>query len=361
MARKDASQSSSRGLNDVAGIALATAALLLMVALLSYDHGDSAVNIVPANNQPHNLGGPLGAWVALRLFWVFGIGAFMIPVLLLMYGLGYIFQFLAYLQRRWLWGAVLLLCCMGLASTFETDFRFLQHLQRGLNAPSVGGLIGQFLEQHGFRVTAAPDGKAMRRVMAQGSIDLVILDLMLPDENGLALCRDLRATSRVPVIFLTAAGSETDRVVGLEMGADDYLAKPFSTRELLARVRAVLRRTGPQAIEDVSPSRGSLLAFSGWTLDTGRRQLRSPDGVLVELSGGEYELLSALLNSPNIVLTRDQLLDVTRGRAAGPFDRTIDVQVGRLRRKIEADPKSPELIKTVRGGGYVLASTVERK
>ena len=148
MARKDASQSSSRGLNDVAGIALATAALLLMVALLSYDHGDSAVNIVPANNQPHNLGGPLGAWVALRLFWVFGIGAFMIPVLLLMYGLGYIFQFLAYLQRRWLWGAVLLLCCMGLASTFETDFRFLQHLQRGLNAPSVGGLIGQFLEQH---------------------------------------------------------------------------------------------------------------------------------------------------------------------------------------------------------------------
>jgi len=147
VARKDAPQSQSHGLNDVIGIVLGAAALLLMVALFSYDTFDSALNRVPPNNPPHNLGGPLGAWVAAKLFWVFGIGAFMIPVLLLMFGLGYIFQFLAYLQRRWLWGAVLLLCCIGLASVFEMDFRLLHHLQKTLNAPSVGGLIGQFLEQ----------------------------------------------------------------------------------------------------------------------------------------------------------------------------------------------------------------------
>ena len=192
---------------------------------------------------------------------------------------------------------------------------------------------------------------------------LVILDLMLPGEDGLALCREIRAASRVPIIFLTAVNSEADRVVGLEMGADDYLAKPFSTRELLARVRAVLRRAAPPSDAAAEPTpkaaSGRRLWFSGWTLDTGRRLLTAPDGVLVELSGGEYELLVAFLERPQIVLTRDQLLDITRGRDAGPFDRAIDMQVGRLRRKIEADPKSPELIKTVRGGGYVLASQVE--
>jgi len=162
---------------------------------------------------------------------------------------------------------------------------------------------------------------------------------------------------------LTALGSEADRVVGLEMGADDYLSKPFSARELLARIRAVLRRTAPgemvplQAKENAAD--GRFLRFSDWTLDTGRRQLKSPDGVLVELSGGEYELLLAFLERPQIVLTRDQLLDITRGRFGGPFDRAIDMQVGRLRRKIEADLKNPALIQTVRGGGYVLASTVE--
>lgn len=224
-------------------------------------------------------------------------------------------------------------------------------------------LVRQFLEPHGFHVTGVADGVAMRAALASDPADLIILDLMLPGEDGLALCRQLRISSRTPIIFLTALGSEADRVVGLEMGADDYLSKPFSARELLARIRAVLRRTAPgemvplQAKENAAD--GRFLRFSDWTLDTGRRQLKSPDGVLVELSGGEYELLLAFLERPQIVLTRDQLLDITRGRFGGPFDRAIDMQVGRLRRKIEADLKNPALIQTVRGGGYVLASTVE--
>ena len=226
-------------------------------------------------------------------------------------------------------------------------------------------LVRQFLEPHGFRVTGVADGPAMRTALASEAADLIVLDLMLPGDDGLALCRQLRETSRTPIIFLTALNSEADRVVGLEMGADDYLSKPFSARELLARIRAVLRRAAPgEAV--VSHGEGSiaearLLHFSGWTLDVGRRQLKSQDGVLVVLSGGEYDLLLAFLERPQVVLSRDQLLDVTRGRFAGPFDRAIDVQVGRLRRKVEADPKSPALIKTVRGGGYVLASTVERR
>jgi two-component system OmpR family response regulator len=203
----------------------------------------------------------------------------------------------------------------------------------------------------------------MRESLASDPADLVVLDMMLPGEDGLALCRQLRAHDRTPIIFLTALSGEADRVAGLETGADDYLAKPFSTRELLARVRAVLRRAAPSAtidepIREKEAPLGRRLGFSGWTLDTGRRQLAAPDGVLVDLSGGEYELLLAFLRSPHVVLNRDQLLDATRGRLAGPFDRAIDVQVGRLRRKIEADPKNPTLIKTVRGGGYVLASAV---
>jgi two-component system OmpR family response regulator len=224
-------------------------------------------------------------------------------------------------------------------------------------------LVARFLEPHGFRVASAGDGPSMRAALAREPADLVILDMMLPGEDGLSLCRDIRAASRVPIIFLTALNSEADRVVGLEMGADDYLSKPFSTRELLARTRAVLRRAAPPPDAVAEPTAnaafGRRLGFSGWTLDTGRRQLTAPDGVLVDLSGGEYELLVAFLERPRLVLTRDQLLDITRGRDAGPFDRAIDMQVGRLRRKIEADPKTPELIKTVRGGGYVLASQVE--
>jgi len=219
----------------------------------------------------------------------------------------------------------------------------------------IGELLGAFLGGEGFRVTAVEDGAAMRRVVAAGTVGVVILDLMLPGEDGLSLLRHLRATSRLPVIMLTAMGSEADRVAGLELGADDYLAKPFSTRELLARIKAVLRRagTGPAPSMDV-------LQFAGWRLDTGRRQLRAPDGVLVELTGGEFDLLLAFLLNPQRILTREQLLDLARGRVAGPFDRTIDVQVGRLRRRLEADPKNPDLIKTVRSGGYMLAAEVVR-
>jgi two-component system, OmpR family, response regulator len=218
-------------------------------------------------------------------------------------------------------------------------------------------LLTQFLNQQGYHATAVADGQAMRRALAGEPADLVILDLMLPGEDGLSLCRALRAT-RLPIIMLTAMGSEADRVVGLEMGADDYLAKPFSTRELLARIRAVLRRTAqpPPTAETVT----ELLEFAGWQLDTARRRLMSPDRVLVEMTSGEYDLLLAFLHHPHQVLSRDQILDLARGRVAGPLDRTIDVQVGRLRRKLEADPRTPELIKTVRGGGYVLTADVRR-
>ena len=222
-------------------------------------------------------------------------------------------------------------------------------------------LVRQFLEPHGFRVTAVSDGASMRSGLAADPADLIVLDLMLPGEDGLELCRQLRAVSRMPIIFLTAVNGEADRVVGLEMGADDYLSKPFSARELLARIRAVLRRAAPaegEAPYATLAMASRVLRFSGWSLDVGRRQLRAPDGVLVDLSGGEYELLLAFLERPQVVLTRDQLLDITRGRFGGPYDRAIDMQVGRLRRKIEADPKNPTLIKTVRGGGYVLASAV---
>ena len=232
--------------------------------------------------------------------------------------------------------------------------------------PDILALVSQFLAPRGFRVSTAADGDAMRRVLSNSSIDLVILDLMLPGDDGLTLCRELRARSRIPVIFLTAADSEGDRVVGLEMGADDYLPKPVSSRELLARIRAVLRRTGDFQLSedggaaDAKPG-GHILVFAGWVMDKARRRLTSPDGVLVDLSGGEFELLHALLKSPQIILSREQLLEATQGRMCGPFDRSVDVQIGRLRRKIEVDPKNPEIIKTVRGGGYVLASDVEQR
>jgi two-component system OmpR family response regulator len=191
-------------------------------------------------------------------------------------------------------------------------------------------------------------------------VDLIILDIMLPGEDGLSLCRRLRAESRVPILMLTARGDEIDRIVGLEMGADDYLSKPFNPRELLARVRSVLRRAHSLpdnlAAEDVHGYR-----FAGWRLDTRLRQLLSPAGVLVDLSGAEYKILRVLVEHPNRVLTRDQLLEFTQGREAGAYDRAIDVQIGRLRRKLDDDPREPRLIKTVRNEGYVLAAVVERE
>jgi two-component system, OmpR family, response regulator len=222
---------------------------------------------------------------------------------------------------------------------------------------AIRDLLTKFFVQHGYRVSVAADGRAMQQVLAAGRIDLIVLDVMLPGEDGLSLCRRLRADSTIPIIMLTAKGEETDRIIGLEMGADDYLPKDFNPRELLSRVRAVLRRsTNPPAKELSTAS--YVLEFHGWRIVLARRQLFSPAGALVPLRSGEYDILLALVERPQRVLTRDQLLDLARGRSANVFDRSIDVQISRLRRKIEADPKEPEFIKTVRSGGYVFSAVV---
>ena len=218
-------------------------------------------------------------------------------------------------------------------------------------------LLGRFLRRHGYRVESAADGRQMFAALGAGRFDLIVLDLMLPGEDGLSLCRRVRADSSLPVIMLTAVGEDTDRIVGLEVGADDYLGKPFNPRELLARIRAVLRRT-TEGLRRPEENPSKRLEFQGWSLDTARRRLQAPSGEPVVLTAGEFSLLLAFLEHPGRVLTRDQLLDLTRGREAGPFDRSVDIQVSRLRRKIEGDPKRPELIKTVRSGGYVFAGTV---
>jgi two-component system OmpR family response regulator len=220
-------------------------------------------------------------------------------------------------------------------------------------------LLTTFFRKHSYTVTVAGDGAAMFCALDEHSIDLVILDLMLRGEDGLNLCRRLRATSHVPIIMLTAMADHTDRVVGLEVGADDYLTKPFDQRELLARVKAVLRRTvgnGAAATTETRPA----LCFANWRLDVTRRELRSEDNTLVVLSGGEFDLLLAFAEHSQRVLTRDQLLDLSRGAAHAAYDRSIDVQVSRLRYKLETDPKSPALIRTVRNGGYLFAPRVTR-
>lgn len=218
-------------------------------------------------------------------------------------------------------------------------------------------LVSRALVREGFRVSVAADGREMRKVMADARIDLIILDLMLPGEDGFSLCRALRAGSSVPIIMLTAKGDEIDRVVGLELGADDYVAKPFGSRELIARIRAVLRRTRNDDAAD-RPNRAAVYRFDRWRLDTGARELLREDGVTVPLSTGEYDLLLALVERPQRVLNRDQLLDLARGRAASAFDRSIDTQVSRLRKKLEQNPVEPTIIKTVWGGGYLFAPEV---
>ncbi len=215
--------------------------------------------------------------------------------------------------------------------------------------------LSRFLTANGLRVTSANDAVAMSAALEKGRFDLIVLDVMMPGEDGLSACRRLRGTSKIPIVLLTAMSDETDRIVGLELGADDYVCKPFNPRELLARIRAILRRAGAEPEER---SAASCLAFEGWQLDRVRRTLRDPHGSLVELTAGEYDLLLAFAEHPQSVLTRDQLLDLTRGRVSGPFDRSIDVQVSRLRRKIETDPQQPELIKTVRAGGYIFCAPV---
>jgi two-component system OmpR family response regulator len=219
-------------------------------------------------------------------------------------------------------------------------------------------LLGRFLEKQGLRVSLARDAREARKLWPLARYDLIVLDLMMPGESGLDLARWLRGQSAVPIVMLTAMGEETDRIVGLELGADDYMAKPFNPRELLARIRAVLRRTQGGEAAPETPERS--LRFAGWVLEPSRRRLLNPDGAEVPLTGGEYELLMILLDRPNRVLTRDMLMDLLHNRQPGPFDRAIDVAISRLRRKLEDDGRNPSVIKTVRGGGYVLSAVVER-
>jgi two-component system OmpR family response regulator len=219
-------------------------------------------------------------------------------------------------------------------------------------------LLGDYLERNGLRVTLAVDGVEMRRALESSKPDLVVLDLMLPGEDGLALCRDLRARSTLPVIMLTARVDEVDRIVGLEMGADDYLAKPFNPRELFARIKSILRRT--RSLPQGGGAVAHRVRFAGWTLELATRQLVAPDGVVVPLSGAEFRLLSVFIEHPNRVLQRSQLLELALGRDREPFDRSIDVQVSRLRTRLCDDGREPRIIKTVRSVGYVLAAVVER-
>jgi two-component system OmpR family response regulator len=222
----------------------------------------------------------------------------------------------------------------------------------------IRGLLGEYLRKNGYQATIAGDGKAMWAALSRGKIDLVVLDLMLPGEDGLTLCRKLRAESEMPVIMLTARGEETDRIVGLEMGADDYLAKPFSPRELVARIKSVLRRYRSLPL-NLRADDARSIAFAGWRLDTTARHLLSPEGVVTPLGGVEYQLLRIFLSHPNQVLTRDQLMVLSKGREADPLDRSIDIRVSRLRHRLRDDPADPQIIKTVRGEGYVLAVRVE--
>ena len=219
-------------------------------------------------------------------------------------------------------------------------------------------LLREYLQKQGYRVSTAADGQALRKALDTARPGLIVLDLMLPGEDGLELCRDLRTRSNLPVIMLTARGEDTDRIVGLEMGADDYLAKPFNARELLARIKSVLRRARSLP-ENLEPEAVKSFRFTGCTLDVATRNLTAPDGVVVPLSGTEFKLLRVLLAHPNRVLSRDQLIDFMISRDAGPFDRAIDVQVSRLRQRLREDAREPRILKTVRGEGYVLAAQVE--
>ncbi len=221
-------------------------------------------------------------------------------------------------------------------------------------------LLTRFLQQNGFRATGVCNGHEMWDALRSVSIDLVLLDLMLPGASGLDLCRAIRREGTVPIIMVTARGSEADRVLGLELGADDYVPKPFSRAELLARIRAVLRR-GKAMVAEPFGARTRHLRFASWVLDTARHELKAPDGAAVELSGAEYAVLLAFLEHPQRVMTRDRILELSRNRIGEVFDRSVDVLVGRLRRKLGAPEEASELIKTVRGAGYLFAADVSRE
>lgn len=228
--------------------------------------------------------------------------------------------------------------------------------------PDICTFISDFFEKNGFKVSISTNGKNLQEILDYNTIDLVVLDLVLPDEDGLVLCRNLRSRSSIPVIILSARGGEMDRIIGLEMGADDYLPKPFHPRELLARVKSVLRRsrTPPDDVEE--SEQNTFYRFAGWTLEVPARQLHSPRGEKISLSGGEFSLLKIFLDHPNRVLPREKLLvySLGLGRGIEPFDRTIDMQVSRLRRRLQDNPKRPNLIKTVRSVGYIFSVYVEK-
>jgi two-component system, OmpR family, response regulator len=223
----------------------------------------------------------------------------------------------------------------------------------------IRSLLSDFLERNRLTAFQAPNGEVMRNILKSQHIDLVVLDLNLPDEDGLSLCRQLRSTSNLPVIMLTAKTDPIDRIVGLESGADDYVCKPFEPLELLSRIRSVLRRTQQLGVSESKTRESIRMHFSGWILDLTARHLLDPQGVVISLSGAEFRLLKIFLDRPNRILNRDQIMDIMHGRDAGAFDRSIDLQVSRLRQKIELDPKSPVIIKTVRNEGYILATSVK--
>ncbi|HET8745823.1 MAG TPA: response regulator [Ramlibacter sp.] len=221
-------------------------------------------------------------------------------------------------------------------------------------------LLQRYLEKNGLRATAVADGRAMRQALDRGAFDLVVLDVMLPGDDGFTLCRELRAHSDIPIVMLTARGEEMDRVVGLELGADDYVPKPFSARELLARIKVILRRARSLP-RNLQPEEQRSIRFGGWTLDTVHRHLVSPQGIVTPIGGAEYRLLRIFVAHPNRVLTRDQLVELTQGREAEALDRSIDVQVSRLRRRLGDHADDAVMIKTVRGEGYVLTVPVQQE
>lgn len=228
----------------------------------------------------------------------------------------------------------------------------------------ISTLMQKFLTAYGYQVTTASCGEEMFQQLRMHKFDIIILDVMLPGDDGFELCRKLRAANNIPIIMLTAMATDTERILGLELGADDYLTKPFNPNELLARIKAILRRSGSGVSDNNSNAptgsrQATKLVFKGWTLDKLLRQLISPDGIDVTLTDGEYRLLEALTHRPRETLSRDALLEITQSRQGGSFDRSIDVRISRLRQKIEPDPKQPTIIKTVRGGGYIFASDVK--
>jgi two-component system, OmpR family, response regulator len=231
-----------------------------------------------------------------------------------------------------------------------------QHILVVDDDPALRKLVSDFLTRNGYRVSVAHDGVAMKKTMKASRIDLVILDIVMPGEDGLSLCRRLRVADTTPIIMLTAVGTEIDRIIGLEMGADDYLPKPFSTDELLGRIRAVLRRFRLSALASAARANG-VYAFAGWRLDVLRRRLHAPTGALVDLRKTEFDLLVAFVEQPQHVFTRSQLLDLLRGPGITP-GRSVDVHVSRLRHRIEVDPEQPDFIRTIRGEGYIFAASV---